>query len=826
MLSLLEDLRSPETIAESQITAGGTIAVNSGTKGRISAGKGCRYQQVIGVVVCLVAWLCVSNTLLCATPNIESLSSQALQHKESITVSGSAFGIKEPAEPLIWDDFEDGIDPRWTANHGYEIGTDNNRHSHSTTNAVGDFSQTGDVLTFSKTNVGSLKWFAQFWFKFGTDFVWPPKADIVIGVTPMAQVKLFRMWPHGGGAPNYCNVYINYKMWENTAALAVENGGGGGYCSPGWNVRTKTTVETWHLQEMEFVENSAPDATDGRARYWFNTTLYFSSDVLKTSTAAYPLRGKHMGNIGGYEHYWGAPGTAMHMWVDDVYLDITLARIVLGDKATWASCTHREVQIPTAWSDTSITVMVNQGAFQDGAQAYLYVVDADGTPNPEGFPITLGEGEGPTPDLNPPIVSGRSPAPGEEDVPVNSSVLLHVQDSGDGVDSASIQMKVNNEPVTPQIAGIPADYTVTYVPSSPFDYGSAVTVTVNARDLHSPPNVMNEMTYSFTTEPGDSSPPVVTGQSPAPDEQDVPVNSSVLLHVQDSGDGVDSASIQMKVNNEPVAPQIAGTPADYTVTYVPSSPFDYGSAVTVTVNARDLHSPPNVMNEVAYSFNTVSEGAQIEEWGDSATSNHPGTMEDTFININAENYADDAMSLNTYTWPANSIANAILMKFDLSAIPTNATVTSAKLYLYMFEASSDTTYSISVHKIVNVNPVIAAATGYTCDGTTSWTSHEGLYDNIPLGQADIAAAEDTTAVDTSPGYKDWAVTNMVSEWIADAASNRGLMLNSDPNAVSDAHRHFRPSEYADADQRPRLVISYTVGSAPIPGAPGKPAHVD
>ena len=35
----------------------------------------------------------------------------------------------------------------------------------------------------------------------------------------------------------------------------------------------------------------------------------------------------------------------------------------------------------------------------------------------------------------------------------------------------------------------------------------------------------------------------------------------------------------------------------------------------------------------------------------------------------------------TYTWPDNQVANAILMKFDLSAIPTGAAVTDATLRL-------------------------------------------------------------------------------------------------------------------------------------------------
>src|SRR5437879_1469660 len=59
---------------------------------------------------------------------------------------------------------------------------------------------------------------------------------------------------------------------------------------------------------------------------------------------------------------------------------------------------------------------------------------------------------------------------------------------------------------------------------------------------------------------------------------------------------------------------------------------------------------------------------------------------DTYLNINDINYATDAL-LNLYTWPNDTIANAIVMKFDLSSIPAGATLSSATLHLYL--AASD-----------------------------------------------------------------------------------------------------------------------------------------
>ena len=43
------------------------------------------------------------------------------------------------------------------------------------------------------------------------------------------------------------------------------------------------------------------------------------------------------------------------------------------------------------WADDQVAVQVNQGSFGDGQAAYLYVVDANGATNSQGFPITFNQ---------------------------------------------------------------------------------------------------------------------------------------------------------------------------------------------------------------------------------------------------------------------------------------------------------------------------------------------------------------------------------------------------------------------------------------------------
>ena len=216
-------------------------------------------------------------------------------------------------------------------------------------------------------------------------------------------------------------------------------------------------------------------------------------------------------------------------------------------------------------------------------------------------------------------------------------------------------------------------------------------------------------------------------------------------------------------------------------------------------------------------------------FGDFSGSGYPGTIQDTFININTDiNFSSDA--LNTYTWPEDQVANAILMKVALAAIPTGAQVQSAVLYVYMngfSETGGDDLYDVSVHKIINHNPQLSQCTGYTYDGTNSWTVNTSCYNNVPMAQADIAAAEDNKSLDKTMGYKSWNITGMVQDWIANPDANFGLLLNSDSIASSSSNRTFASSEASDMNQRPKLEITYTTsgGTPPPSSPPASPAGV-
>jgi len=304
----------------------------------------------------------------------------------------------------------------------------------------------------------------------------------------------------------------------------------------------------------------------------------------------------------------------------------------------------------------------------------------------------------------------------------------------------------------------------------------------------------------------DTTAPVTAITSPA---ANATVSGTVAVTASAS-DNISVSKVEFYVNNVLAATDTA-------------SPFSYSwntalvSNGTYSVMAKAYDAAGNVGQSAAVSAtvsNTVTPppaGSVTAVFGNTTGATYPNTIEDTFLNLNNTVNATNTM-LGTYTWPAAKPANVILMNWNLSALPAGAVIQSATLSLYMTGSGGDAQYEIPVSGIVNKTPVIAKSNGNTYDGSNAWTASSVAYNSIPLAQSDIAVAADAPLVDKIIGYKNWNVTNIVKGWVATPGSNRGLLLNSSNKASSDSNRVFASSEVADANQRPKLVVTYTLAS--------------
>lgn len=110
--------------------------------------------------------------------------------------------------------------------------------------------------------------------------------------------------------------------------------------------------------------------------------------------------------------------------------------------------------------------------------------------------------------------------------------------------------------------------------------------------------------FRRTTAGADNTPPAVSGQVPAPNANNVSVESTVVARLGDDQFGVDWTTIKFTFNGEDVTNQtrIEGVMGDYRLVYNPPGNMAYSTPQAVKIEACDMAG--NCMAAVNYSFTT------------------------------------------------------------------------------------------------------------------------------------------------------------------------------------------------------------------------------
>jgi hypothetical protein len=205
------------------------------------------------------------------------------------------------------------------------------------------------------------------------------------------------------------------KFWRiygdaSQANIYLENYGGGGSwsikgysecgdpsCSTAtvWGSPDDIKPNTWHR-----IETLLERDNNGRFTVWMDSKLQWSRDRWVSASFTGDGHTIDVGNLlsSGANN---SPDSNSFNY-DEVYYDLTRARVEIGDASVWDQCKRREIQPPVSWSDSSLSVAVNQGGFAAASKAYLYVVGPDGSVNTNGYPVKFGDAGLSRP--NPPVV--------------------------------------------------------------------------------------------------------------------------------------------------------------------------------------------------------------------------------------------------------------------------------------------------------------------------------------------------------------------------------------------------------------------------------------
>ncbi len=346
----------------------------------------------LSIIFFLSIFFLFSSKNATAQPYIKTISidgTSTLSNGQTLTISGSGFGVKNPAAPRVWTNFEDGtINPgplgtatSWTRTDGCSI-SNQNQETNSAYNVRGvvntgsgsspnvaliiNYADSADSQGFTKVYTFVRRYYddADWWNAMSGQF---------------HNYKFYRLWTNPVGTtpvyPDSIFVVSNtvpkivFSTEGPTCKAADDSDSGAGTTTP--------PAQQWLREEYAVFRGDG----NGVAKMWSNGTLIKDlSNLYTASGLCDPSPYTDSWISLSIENYWTLvpPPVNSYVYFDDVYIDNTWARVMAGDQSTFDASTHREIQIPSAWSDTEITITLNQGSFASLNNTYIYVVDANG----------------------------------------------------------------------------------------------------------------------------------------------------------------------------------------------------------------------------------------------------------------------------------------------------------------------------------------------------------------------------------------------------------------------------------------------------------------
>ena len=331
-----------------------------------------RLLGVVGISACLLFLVGRSK----AAPSVSGVSGTVL-HGNSIAITGTGFGTKSPAAPVLWDtidnqsaysSLDDGDDIPVTSGYPW---SENSTYGDKVEYCDSRTARGQETAHYHWMGKGYLGWpramdthtsndnhqfYAYYWWKPSWD---PNDPD---------GTKFMRVWDNSDGTDTRISwtshdLYAYSELYGMNREYGEWSGDGGE-----WN-----SMEMWVDADAQVI------------KAWVNCDLEFDLDDFDKVDNDIGFSTGRLGMDPRYGEYY----TEMHNDMTNMYIDVTQARVLIGDASTWSGCAHTEIQIPTAWSSSSVTVTVNQGSFAGSSGAYLYVVDSAGTVNSSGYSITF-----------------------------------------------------------------------------------------------------------------------------------------------------------------------------------------------------------------------------------------------------------------------------------------------------------------------------------------------------------------------------------------------------------------------------------------------------
>jgi len=325
------------------------------------------YKILISAITFVTA-ISLGSYSWAASPTVNSISGSVI-HSQSISIEGENFGPKKQAGPEIWDTV-DNVSAYDVLSDGDKIPPDNagpwnaakdsikfttarpQRHQFSQAQYYGE--QSGSVSQYEVVNGRNL--FISWW--------WRPNIDFQPGDGANKMIRT---------GEEFFNPSLRLSWRKNQSNIYDDNAG---YLSNIWH-SWGGDIGQWNRHTVYF------DNENRKAYFYTNNTLVAEHDYSDDSVSA----DIDAVNLVGLDPNRSISGLEFDM--DDIYVDSTQSRVEICNSSNYSNATHCEIQIPETWTDSSVQINVNQGSFDNGSEAYLFVVDSNGNVS-SGYPVKFG----------------------------------------------------------------------------------------------------------------------------------------------------------------------------------------------------------------------------------------------------------------------------------------------------------------------------------------------------------------------------------------------------------------------------------------------------
>lgn len=219
------------------------------------------------------------------------------------------------------------------------------------------------------------------------------------GAVYFGQTKSFIGWPSTMNGLNNKEIYVSW--WYKPNQLA-DSGGSNKFIRI-WDEYDGTGVRiSWTQMHMTYGSGDSPSwaTTQPTPNEWNRFEIYANTN---TGEIVSWLNGSIVHDVSDHEADGSGEGLTvgligfdasypgdypnLEFRLKDIYVSETLARIEISDTNSWDPKSNREVLKVNSWSDSEVNATFNQFSLDPGQELYVYVFDASGIPNKEGFPL-------------------------------------------------------------------------------------------------------------------------------------------------------------------------------------------------------------------------------------------------------------------------------------------------------------------------------------------------------------------------------------------------------------------------------------------------------